>query len=139
MMLRPITRWLSDDDLRGIYTSDYWNDIDTEKKKHEWWISGGDYQKCLDYLESKGLLRQYAHVEPFVLELAHLSGRPLIVADLAAGIGWSAAKLSRLDAVAEVMAVELSQHRLDDLFEHAVKMMAATHRRSLDSSAVSTI
>jgi ubiquinone/menaquinone biosynthesis C-methylase UbiE len=49
----------------------------------------------------------------------------LRILDLAAGIGWTSALLSKLPCVAEVHAVEISRHRLELLFPHAVTMFAA--------------
>jgi SAM-dependent methyltransferase len=44
------------------------------------------------------------------------------VADLAAGIGWTSALLSKLERVAEVHATEISRHRLIDLLPYAIDM-----------------
>ena len=118
--LREVQSWLSDSQLREIYTAAYWNDIEEEKKK-EWWIEDGDYVKCQRYLESSGLLHEYRQAEAFI------SGMPraeLRVADLAAGSGWTSALISRLASVAEVHAVEISRHRLERLFPHSVRMLS---------------
>lgn len=120
MPLREVQSWLNDGQLREIYTAAYWNDIEEEKKK-EWWIEDGDYLKCRRYLESSGLLHEYQQAEAFI------SGMPqaeLRVADLAAGIGWTSALISRIASVAEVHAVEISRHRLERLFPHAVSMFS---------------
>lgn len=121
--MKPVTRWLSDQQLAQIYTAEFWNDVATEKTK-EWWIGDGDYTRCMEYLASSGLLREYAQAERFVREFAAGRPSPIVVADLAAGIGWTSANLSKVDEVSEVCAVEISEHRLDGLFEHAVKMMS---------------
>ena len=114
--LREIKYWLSDTDLKSIYTSAYWNDIEKEKKK-EWWIDNGNYEKCLHYINSSGLLSEYQKSEKFIQEFS----RKVVIADLASGIGWTSALLSKLSNVAEVHAVEISKHRLGSLFENAVK------------------
>ncbi len=31
--LLPVVQWLTDDELAAIYSSNYWNDIEEEKKK----------------------------------------------------------------------------------------------------------
>jgi ubiquinone/menaquinone biosynthesis C-methylase UbiE len=121
--MKPVSRWLSDQQLAQVYTAQYWNDLAAEKEK-EWWIADGEYGRCMEYLRSSGLLREYAQAERFVREFARDRQTPIVVADLAAGIGWTSASLSKLDAVSEVRAVEISRHRLDALFEHAVKMMS---------------
>ena len=118
--LREVQSWLTESQLREIYTAGYWNDIEEEKKK-EWWIEDGDYAKCRGYLERSGLLQEYRQAESFI------SGMPragLRVADLAAGIGWTSALISRIGSVTEVHAVEISRHRLERLFPHAVSMFS---------------
>jgi ubiquinone/menaquinone biosynthesis C-methylase UbiE len=68
------------------------------------------------------LLAEYRLAERFLLEL----GRPeLAVADLAAGIGWTSALLSRIDLVGSVHAVEISRHRLERLFPYCAAMLGA--------------
>jgi len=118
--LREVQSWLSDSQLREIYTAAYWNDIEAEKKK-EWWIEDGDYVKCHRYLESSGLLHEYRQAEPFI---SGMPGAELRVADLAAGSGWTSALISRIASVAEVHAVEISRHRLERLFPHSVSMFS---------------
>jgi ubiquinone/menaquinone biosynthesis C-methylase UbiE len=114
-----IINWLSKEQLKAIYTSSYWNDIEVEKKK-EWWIADGNYKKCLDYLDSSKLLWEYQQSEQFI---KGFSEEPIKIVDLAAGIGWTSVLLSKLSNVKEVHAVEVSKHRLGPLFEHSVKML----------------
>ena len=40
--LKPIQQWISNQALESVYSSQYWNDIEAEKKK-EWWIIDGMY------------------------------------------------------------------------------------------------
>jgi ubiquinone/menaquinone biosynthesis C-methylase UbiE len=118
MQMKDVQRWLSDDEVRSIYTAAYWNDIKEEQKK-EWWIEDGNYERCQLHLERSRLMSEYRQAEAFVREL---SGGELKIADLAAGIGWTTALLSKVDNVAEVHAVEISTHRLERLFPHSVAM-----------------
>lgn len=117
--LRPIVSWISQSQLRATYTYDYWNDIDKEKTK-AWWIENGTYDKCIQYLKSSGLMDAYCQSEKYVMDNNFDS---IKVVDLAAGIGWTSALLSRLNNVLEVHAVEMSRHRLDKLFEHSIEML----------------
>lgn len=117
-MLAETERWLSDTDLQRIYTAEYWNDIEEERKK-EWWIENGDYDRCREYLDRSGLLAEYRQAEAFIADRPSTNLR---VIDLAAGIGWTSALISRLPNVSEVIAVEISRHRLERLFPHAVRM-----------------
>ena len=87
--MREINSWLSDEELKSIYTSSYWNDINEEKKK-EWWIEDGNYKKCLDYLDSSKLLYEYQQSEKFIKDF---STESIKIADLAAGIGWTSVLL----------------------------------------------
>ena len=118
--MRKIITWLSDKELDLIYTSSYWNDIEEEKKK-EWWIEDGNYQKCLNYLKKSKLIDEYRASEKFV---KNFPSTEIKILDLAAGIGWTSALLSKLEQVKEVHALEISKHRLDSLFEHSVKMLS---------------
>jgi SAM-dependent methyltransferase len=119
--LPPVEQWISSDVLSSIYSSSYWNNIEEERKK-EWWIGDGKYNVCIDYLRNSGLLDEWAVAEKFISNRS--SGNiKLEVADLAAGIGWTSALFSRIDNIAAVHAVEVSKHRLIDLFPHAVKML----------------
>lgn len=123
--LPSMRAWLSADDLHGIYTAGYWNDVEEEKAK-EWWIEDGDYRKCERYLQSCGLQQEYQQAESFIRALP---GRDLRIADLAAGTGWTSALLSRIETVAEVHAVDISQHRLERLFPHSVAMLGGQPRK----------
>ncbi len=118
--MKAICHWLSEKELETIYTSAYWNDIEAEKRK-PWWIADGDYDKCLEFLKKTDLLLEYEKSEKYIGEIVKDN---LKVADLAAGIGWTSALLSKIPKVSEVHSVEISKHRLDSLFEHSVKMMA---------------
>jgi len=123
--LTEVEKWLSAEEVSRIYTAAYWNDIEEEKKK-AWWIGDGDYQGCLRYLRASRLLREYEEAEEFIRELP---GRDLRVGDLAAGIGWTSALLSRIESVAEVHSVDISAHRIQQLFPHCVAMLeGASHK-----------
>ncbi|TGM60673.1 class I SAM-dependent methyltransferase [Leptospira vanthielii] len=119
--MRDVENWLTEQELENIYSADYWNDIEEEKSK-EFWILDGNYKKCLDYLKNSKLLDEYYASEKYVNEKSG-DGKLL---DLAAGIGWTSSLLSKLGSIKEVHAVEISKHRIGELFEHAVKMMVGS-------------
>lgn len=133
--LSPIDKWLDGAALRAIYSSSYWNDIEQEKAK-EWWIADGSaaaFARLSGYLEQSGLMQSYRIADGF---LAQLPKRDLIVADLATGIGWTACLLSKLPNVSCVHAIDISQHRLEQLFPQAARMfggVASKLKRSLGS------
>lgn len=116
--LAEVQRWLSEEELSRLYTAAYWNDIEEEKKK-EWWIEDGNYERCRRYLRRSRLMHEFRQAEEFIREIP---GSHLRVADLAAGIGWTSALLSRIDTVAEVHSVDISIHRIERLFPHSVAM-----------------
>ena len=136
--LAPIERWLDARAVASIYSAQYWNDLDEEKTK-EWWIADGSeaaFSRLRGYLESAGLMDDYRTAEQFVSSLPAPAGGGLAVADLAAGIGWTASLLSKLPNVGTVHAVDISEHRLDLLFPQAIRMFGgepAKLRRSLGS------
>lgn len=117
--LSPTVFWLSDAELNELYTADYWNDIDSEKNK-VWWIQSGDYEKLWEYLRSSKLYDDYCAAESKLENLCR--GRKVVVADIAAGIGWTSALLSKLSIVKEIHCVDLSRHRIDILCCSAIDM-----------------
>ena len=117
-MLTPITKWLSEEQVNTIYSSEYWNNLEEEKNK-DWWIIDGNYQRCLNYLQKSGLMDEYKDAEIYISGIPQTN---LKIVDLAAGIGWTSGLLSKLDNVAEIYSVEISEHRLGDLFQESIKM-----------------
>jgi ubiquinone/menaquinone biosynthesis C-methylase UbiE len=117
--MEAVERWLPEQEAHQVYTAGYWNDLDTERRK-ELWIDADDHESCRRYLESSKLLLEYQEAEPYVRQM---SGQQLQVVDLAAGIGWTSALLSKLGNVAEVHAVDISWHRLELQFPHCVTML----------------
>ena len=119
--LRPVVKWLDEEALRLIYTSQYWNDLSAEKSK-EWWIADGGetaYERLRASLDEVGLMEEYRIAEDYIARLPHTN---LNIADLASGIGWASSQLSKLKNVGAVHAVEISNHRLELLFPQAVRL-----------------
>lgn len=114
-----VVQWLSNAQLDATYTAGYWNDIQAEKKK-PWWIADGQYQMCMDFITHEGLYEEFQNA----IEMSGLAtgnGQYKVV-DIAAGICWTSALLSKLKGVQEVHAVELSKHRIELLAPHAFRM-----------------
>ena len=116
--MRDVVSQITEKQLENIYTSEYWNDINEEKKK-EWWIEDGNYKRCLNFL-NQSLMTEYKSSETFI---NNYNGDNIKVADLAAGIGWTSVLISKLKKVKEVHSVEISKHRIGILFENSVKML----------------
>lgn len=125
--LAPVEQWITNEALNAIYSSVYWNDVEEEKKK-EWWIADGNYARCTDYLTRSGLLDEWAVVEELISAWLP-DNASANVADLAAGIGWTSVLFSKLGKINTVHAVEISRHRLVELFPHAVKMFDGDPRK----------
>jgi ubiquinone/menaquinone biosynthesis C-methylase UbiE len=66
------------------------------------------------------LLDEYELAEKFIRQY---SIKNLKIADLAAGTGWTCALISKLSEVDLVHAVEISQHRIEELFEKTVRIL----------------
>ncbi len=66
------------------------------------------------------MLAEYQVAKKWVEEFG---GANLQIADLAAGISWTSALLTKHHNVGAVHAVEISKHRLIKLSSHAVGMM----------------
>ena len=113
-----IIKWIDDNELDSIYTSDYWNDIEKEKEKI-WWLNDvKDIHFLYKHLIDSGLDKEIKSVKE------HIKPRKNIkVADLASGTGWFSSILSNIDNIEEVSSVEISKHRIGDLFEKTVHFM----------------
>lgn len=70
--LEPPISWLSDEQISGLYTSEYWNNQEEEKKK-PWWIKDGDYSCLWAYLTNSKLLEDYLHAERFIKKIMTIS------------------------------------------------------------------
>jgi len=118
--LNDIIWWQTSDDLKSRYSSEYWNDVELEKHK-EWWISDKEnsHTQLKRYLKKARLLEDFEIAQKNILASNKIN---LQIADLAAGIGWTSALLSKMPNVEKVHAVEISRHRLELLFPYAVKM-----------------
>jgi SAM-dependent methyltransferase len=124
--MRPVTNWIENKDIDTIYSSNYWNNIEEEKNK-EFWIVDGKYERCLAYLQETGLLGGLQES----LEYSGIKkGKNYRVADIAAGICWTSAEISKLDSVAEIHSLDLSRHRIELLAPHAFKMLHGVEEKA---------
>lgn len=116
---------ISDPELFSVETFEYWNNVEEEKNK-EWWIEDSNSEKLWNYLRVTRLYEDYLAAEQIIRSLPSSN---LVIADLAAGIGWASCLLSRLSNVSEVNAIEISKHRIYALFEHAIKIFSADPKK----------
>ena len=94
-MLKPTEKWLNSEELKNIYSSEYWNNLEDEKGK-PWYILNGDYSQCLNYLKDTGLIDEFEFAEKVIDKI---NSTNLVVADLAAGIGWTSALFSKKENI----------------------------------------
>ena len=102
--------WFSDKEIKDVYSGQYWNDEEEEKKK-EWYILDGNTERLSRYLKEK--TTYYAEYDS-ILAFADKIGMPVkgVGADLAAGVCWTTALLSQIESVEKIYATEISKHRL---------------------------
>lgn len=115
--------WIAEEQLKEIISSSYWNDENEEKVK-EFDIRDGDTGKLRHYLEKEtSFTRQFN----LLMDMARSHGRPLSGrgVDLGAGAGWTSALLSRIPAVRQVHAVDLSRHRIGVIAPLVFRMLKA--------------
>ena len=87
----------------------YWNDEEAERSK-PWWIESPDDDKLLRFLRVETNLEKcFRDGLAFAGLNGGLQGRAL---DLAAGVCWTSAILSRCTEISEVFAVDYSEHRV---------------------------
>ena len=109
--MKPIIEWIDKQEVGEISTSTYWNDVEIEKTK-EWWITNKNDNKLVNYLHSSGLFEEYKIAQTKLEEKSLLHGNIL---DVAAGVCWTSALLSRCEQVKNIDALDFSWHRISEL------------------------
>ncbi len=109
-METEIQYWVSAKENDEIFSSKYWNDEEAEVKK-EWYILNGNTHKLLSYLKEKTtLFEEYESIIQFAEKKNfQVQGSGI---DIAAGVCWVAALISRTPKVEKIIALEISKHRL---------------------------
>lgn len=105
--MKKVEFWISDEEINNLYSSQYWNNIEEEKKK-AFWIDDPKSCKVEQYLIKMKLKQEFETA----LKQVEISGRIL---DVAAGVCWTSALLSKYEAVKEIDAIDFSLHRIDKL------------------------
>ncbi len=102
--------WLSDEELEKIFSSNYWNDEEKEKGK-EWYPADGNAGKVLS-----GAHKNSTYLTEFESITAFAAGAGFPIrgtgVDLAAGVCWTSALLSKIAAVEKIYALDISKHRI---------------------------
>ena len=113
--MKEIEFWIDKEEVKNMYTADYWNNIEEDKKK-VWWIKDPNDGKLINYLTKSGLKQEFE----IALENSKIQGKIL---DLAAGTCWTSAIVSKYDSVEEIDAVEFSFHRINELAPSTVETL----------------
>lgn len=109
-METEIKYWLTDKEREEIFSNEYWNKEEEEKKK-DWYILDGNTEKFFRLLREKTTCyEEYESIINFVKGMGlQVKG---ICVDVAAGVCWITALLSKIEAIDKVYAMEISKHRL---------------------------
>ena len=112
--------WLTKDEMKSIYSSDYWNEREIEKDKI-WNVNESDSYKLLDHLQDNTNLED--SIVSGVDYLEKLTGKPIggVCLDLAAGVCWTSAIIAKYPSIKKVIAVEISKHRLEKIAPVVIK------------------
>lgn len=115
--MKELVKWSEPESVRDTFSAAYWNDPLRERDK-PFWISDAQDGKLERYLIESGLL------EEFEIAIAALRERGLLVGktlDVASGVCWTSALLSKLSAIEQVDALEFSWHRINDLAPRVIE------------------
>ncbi|HEB02228.1 MAG TPA: class I SAM-dependent methyltransferase [Nitrospirae bacterium] len=88
----------------------YWNDIEVEKTK-AFYVTDPSDTKALRYLREDTFLER-CFLDAIKYANERLCGVGHNVLDVAAGICWSSALVSKLEGISKITAVDYSEHRL---------------------------
>ena len=102
--------WITDQDISDVFSGNFWNNEEIEKTK-SFYIINGNADRLTQLLRDKTTLwEEFEDIIRFTGSLGlEIKGVGL---DLAAGVCWSTALLSRIETVKKIYAVEISKHRL---------------------------
>ena len=106
-----IESWFNSNDTTSIYSSDYWNNEEIEKNKI-WNVNEENFKDLEDHLKNKTNLYDAFNSGLDLIEKIIVDPKGYTCLDLAAGVCWSSALLSRKLYVKEIFALEISIHRL---------------------------
>ena len=105
--MKELEKWITEDEINSLYSSDYWNDVNEEKSK-DWYIENASDDSVVKHLNKSGLKEEFE----MVLSQCIIKGKVL---DLASGVCWTSAIVSKINSVDSVDSVEFSFHRINDL------------------------
>jgi SAM-dependent methyltransferase len=114
-----VVLWMGDEDLQPVATSAFWNDEEIEHEK-AYNIQDGRPEKLWRYLRDETTFHdQCEAVVNFARDLGlKIQGTGI---DVAAGVCWTTALLSKNEGVDTVYAIDISKHRLFKLAPLVIK------------------
>jgi len=114
-----VVLWMGDEDLQSVATSAFWNDEEIEHEK-AYNIQDGQSEKLLRYLRDETTYYdQCEAVVNFARDLGlKIQGTGI---DVAAGVCWTTALLSKIESVDTQYAIDISKHRLFKLAPLVIK------------------
>ena len=118
--------WLNDRELKELYSGEFWNDEEKEKKK-EWYILDGNTDKLVNYLKERRCFEEYESAINFAKSIgAEIKGTGL---DIASGVCWATALLSRIETVDKLYAVDISKHRMSKIAPKVFELFNANTKK----------
>ena len=121
-----LIEWEDRNQIKDLYTYNYWNDIEEEKKK-DWWVqSKEDIKKLNDYIVKSGLKEEFDISVEKLNDFNLLKGKVL---DVAAGVCWTSALLSKFKEIECIDALEFSYHRINDIAPKVIEGLQGDERK----------
>lgn len=101
----------------------YWNDVEIEKKK-VFWVEDPSDTKIIDFLTKEtNLKRCFLNALNFTGNIGGaIRGNVL---DIGAGVGWTSAIASRIDAIESVTAIDYSENRMTKIAPIVMQQLGA--------------
>ncbi len=115
--MKELVKWAEPESIRNAYSAAYWNDPSQERDK-PFWISDASDLRLKQYLRDSGLLEEFDLAIVALRKSGMLGGKVL---DVASGVCWTSALLSKVDAIEQVDALEFSWHRIHDLAPRVIE------------------
>jgi len=111
------SKWVSDDKLEKLFSSEYWND-EIEEKQKIWGMWNSNYAVLEQKFYQKGLFQQFE----FIAQSSDFELDGASVVSLGAGIGMLEAKIAQsYPNIHRLVNVEISKHRIFEIAPHIFK------------------
>jgi len=142
-----IEYWIKNEEIEEVQTSRYWNDEKVEKEKLFYSIDLAD-TKAINHIRKSGLEETFNNA----VNLSKKKGNKIsgVVLDIAAGVGFTSAIISKNENVNKVYCIDISEHRLKKIApvifkqydaneEKIVRIVGSFYNIKLDDSSVDLV